>query len=112
LISGTIRSRGPDPRALEQADVQRPELAQIPLHVGQVHVADLIHGPPDVGPHRGAGLSHRQGNAASSSGPAVAAHLTQIPHDRQAYLVLLAFTDRARPPPEGANLRKPEITQI
>ena len=47
LISGTIRSRGPDPQAaLAEADVQLPEPAQVPLHVGQIEVADLVDAQP------------------------------------------------------------------
>jgi len=41
---------GPGPAgALALADVQLPEPAQVPLDVGQVEMAGLIHAQPDVG---------------------------------------------------------------
>ena len=35
--------------ALADADVELPEPAQVPLHVSQIQVADLVHPQPDIG---------------------------------------------------------------
>ena len=35
--------------ALADADVQLAEPAQVPLHVGEIEVADLVHAQPDIG---------------------------------------------------------------
>jgi hypothetical protein len=54
LISGTIRSRGPEPGALAVPDVELAEQAQVPLDVGEIELARLVDPQPDLG-HQPAG---------------------------------------------------------
>ena len=52
--------------ALADADVQLAEPAQVPLHVGEIEVADLVHAQPDIG-HQ-PGPPHSCGRPGRTSG--------------------------------------------